>query len=358
MRILTAGYWNNNLGDDLFLKILSERYPNHDFYIIAGYKAYDTFASIRNIHQIQVPLFIKLLNHFHKQLNINSTELLGNFQLKTSEKFDAYCEIGGSLFMLPNNGMGEQFEVRKKMLENTNLPYFIIGSNFGPFSHQYQLKEYSKLFNQMSSITFRDRYSTNLFSALKNVSYAPDIAFNLDTNGYKSNENYTLISVINPETRFNSKESFQYYCLIQKIVENLRDRGEKIILMSFCDGEGDREAALNIKNNVGGKNISIYSHHKIEDSLRIISNAKQVVATRYHAMILSWLFGKPTFVLSYSDKINRVVQDIFPGQPLINIKNNLNDGEDLTLVFKIAPDLSKVRRKASRQFEALDNLLQ
>lgn len=32
MNILTSGYWNSNLGDDLFLKILSERYPSHNFF--------------------------------------------------------------------------------------------------------------------------------------------------------------------------------------------------------------------------------------------------------------------------------------------------------------------------------------
>lgn len=43
MRIFTAGYFMNNLGDDLFLKILLEKYPNCKFVIIAGHNYKNKF---------------------------------------------------------------------------------------------------------------------------------------------------------------------------------------------------------------------------------------------------------------------------------------------------------------------------
>lgn len=358
MRVFTSGYWNNNLGDDLFLKILSERYPNHQFYIMAGGRAFETLKVLKNVHQIHIPLYIKLLNHFHKQLNINPTKLLGRFQAKLSRKLDVYCELGGSLFILPTNGMGDMYDVRNSIVQNNNLPYFVIGSNFGPFYHQYQLNKYTELFEKMTAITFRDSYSYQLFPSLNNIAYAPDVVFNLDVSPYEIGEEYTLISIINPQNRFNADISDRYFSLMNKIINKLLDDGEKVVLMSFCDAEGDREAANKIKKNIDRENISIYSHHNIEQSLKVISHTKQVIATRYHSMILAWLFNKPTFVMSYSDKINQVIKDVFPSQPMVNIKQSIDTPLKANITFEKVPNLMKVRKQALHQFEELDKLLQ
>ena len=37
MKVLVDGYWNNNLGDDLFLKILVDSLPNNKYFIIRKY---------------------------------------------------------------------------------------------------------------------------------------------------------------------------------------------------------------------------------------------------------------------------------------------------------------------------------
>lgn len=358
MRVLTSGYWNNNLGDDLFLKILSERYPKHQFYIMAGGKGFETLKVLKNVHQIHIPFYIKLLNCFHKQLNVNPTKLLGSFQANLAKEFDAFCEIGGSLFILPSKGMGDMFDVRNLIIQDKNLPYFVIGSNFGPFYHKYQIKKYAELFERMTAITFRDTYSYQLFPSLNNITYAPDVVFNLDISPYETDEEYTLVSIINPRNRFNSQIADQYFSLMNKIVNELLDNNEKVVLMSFCDAEGDLEAANRIKNNINRKNISVYSHHNIEQSLEIISHAKQIIAARYHSMILAWLFHKPTFVMSYSNKINQVTNDVFPSQPMIDIKQSIGDFSKSSIAFAEAPNLTEVRKEALHQFEELDKLLQ
>ena len=55
MRNFVDGYWRKNLGDDLFLKILAERYPNNKFYILIDEEFYSVFDKFTNI----IPMFNK-----------------------------------------------------------------------------------------------------------------------------------------------------------------------------------------------------------------------------------------------------------------------------------------------------------
>src|SRR5699024_6862778 len=52
-----------------------------------------------------------------------------------------------------------------------------------------------------------------------------------------------------------------------------------------------------------------YDGH-IEQSLEIINGSSGMIATRFHSMILGWIFNKPVFPFVYSNKTLNVLNDL------------------------------------------------
>lgn len=50
--IPVLGYWHNNLGDDLFLKILADRYRTQKFCVFISESNYEPFKNIQNMKKI------------------------------------------------------------------------------------------------------------------------------------------------------------------------------------------------------------------------------------------------------------------------------------------------------------------
>ena len=98
--------------------------------------------------------------------------------------------------------------------------------------------------------------------------------------------------------------------------------------ISFCSGEGDEEAIEKLSNMIPNeyqKNISKYFYRgDLKEALEVIENSSAVVATRFHAMILGFAFGKKVLPISYSNKMVNVLNDIdFKGKyaTFSNFKN-------------------------------------
>ncbi len=97
MKIYVNAYLENNLGDDLFIKILTERYKKHKFYSITkGFKNYTK-------------------NNFKVYSNKYIFKVLKKFELEKylANKFDLVITIGGSMYQ-ENNDNNRDFSLRKK----------------------------------------------------------------------------------------------------------------------------------------------------------------------------------------------------------------------------------------------------
>ncbi|ASN05987.1 hypothetical protein [Virgibacillus necropolis] len=129
-KILVNAYFSQNLGDDLFLKVLFDRYPNVDWYLLTSNTKYNgIFKKYKNVSilkSMSVNFFgIRKIDAFHK---INKL-------LLKYKKYDALLNIGGSIFM---EGIGwEEALIKRRVLPDEfnrlKKKSFIIGANFGPF---------------------------------------------------------------------------------------------------------------------------------------------------------------------------------------------------------------------------------
>lgn len=131
------------IGDDLFAKIILERYKELEFvaYVEEGVIA-NVFKNLKNVQiRYRRPSSSKdnILNKLRVLTGIRfstgDTEVLSNIL-----EFDAVIEIGGSIFtMNSKRHTGFGYYLRRKK-RNVVKNYFVIGSNFGPFYAEKQRK--------------------------------------------------------------------------------------------------------------------------------------------------------------------------------------------------------------------------
>ncbi len=317
-QILVLGYWHRNLGDDLFLKILAERYSNTTFNIYINKENFRPFKTLVNVK----PVF----RYNSRTISRRAKNKLDNFLFKFGFvtlnsiqrellNYKQIVEIGGSIFIQPSTGFDSNYYLRKA-IGKSGIDYSILGCNFGPYSSEQQVQEYQKIFDESNWVSFRDSYSFQLFKNNNdNLHCFPDIVFGLDISPYCKSQDYHLISVIYPHSAKYREDYISW--LTTEITYIVKILNEKVVLMGFCAEEGDEKVADIIIERLGNDvrdNVKKAIHSNIEDSLNIISKAKKIIATRYHAMILAWVFHKPTFVISYSRKVDEVIHDIAPQQ--------------------------------------------
>ena len=134
---LVIGYMHANLGDDLFFKILFERYKNVKFYffppslLLEQYKK--TFKKNKNvIFYDQEEYYIRVKEDVNDDsIPINLFPMI----LERAKEVDFYINIGGSIFIQnPSWKEDDRFKIKEALGKK---PSFIIGCNFGPGNKEY-----------------------------------------------------------------------------------------------------------------------------------------------------------------------------------------------------------------------------
>ena len=173
MKIYVDAYLSKNLGDDLFINILTKRYPQHQFYAISkGEKGYNT----KNFKVYSNTYIFKILKKFQ-------------WEKYLANHYDTVVTIGGSMFM-------ERGDTNRDFSMGKNKRY-VLGINFGPYKTQEYYNNIYNMLSDVEDVCFRDKYSYNLFKELPNARQAADIVFSMDTSNIKiTNRKRAIISII------------------------------------------------------------------------------------------------------------------------------------------------------------------
>ncbi len=347
-KIFVMAYLRNNLGDDLFVLELINRYPNVKFYIdVVDMKFAEPFKNNSNV-----------------ELYINEKE---NFQKIDVDKYDGFVYIGGSIFMEGGkvyNLDEECFEFVKKCKEKEK-PFFYISSNYGPYNTKDYLELSKKNFENVTDICFRDKYSHELFKDIDTVRYAPDLLFSFETGKILKEKDTVGISVIDLEIRDDLKSKEEDY--IGFLVNNIKkylDINKKVYLFSFCKEEGDELAIEKILENLKEyKNYNnIYVVKYVGNTKEFLEQYKKMeymICQRFHSIILSYVFRQKYYIISYSKKICNVIKELNLCNEYIKLKdisyNVLINLEKFNSVNE--KKLEYIKEDAKKQFEKLDEFL-
>ena len=337
MKIYVDAYLAKNLGDDLFINILTKRYPQHKFYAISkGEKGYNT----KNFKVYSNTYIFKILKKFQ-------------WEKYLANHYDTVVTIGGSMFM-------ERGDTNRDFSMGKNKRY-VLGINFGPYKTQEYYNNIYNMLSDVEDVCFRDKYSYNLFKELPNARQAADIVFSMDTSNIKiTNRKRAIISIISPKDKIDEKYEEKYEEKMLELITFLIKKEYEICLMSFCKKENDEEEIEKIYNqipeNQKKKVEKYYYNGNIEEALNTIADSQLVVGGRFHANIIGLCLGKSILPVLYSDKTLHVLEDMQINTPIIDIRKleNFNiesiKDEDLTRHY----DIEKQKEDAQRHFEKLD----
>lgn len=372
--ILVKAYVANNVGDDLFLKILFERYPKTHFLLLGNKKNTKFLKRYSNIKVIIPPDYMLFNRIVLKILDFESTKNLANkfrdylwriFFKSISVKIDGYVIIGGSMFIESNeNEISLNDKTNLYATELIKKPKYIIGANFGPYKSNNYLNLYKEIFKKFNDICFREEFSSKLFINSIKTRYCADIVFQLKIPKIEKLPKSIGFSLIDLSRRDNLKKyENEYLKFIDHLIHHYDNLGYCIYLFSFCEVEGDEIAINRIMNilpiEIRKKvNIVLYKSN-IDIFIKTFGKMEIIISTRFHAMILGILFKQKIFPIIYSEKMSNVLSDIEYKGTSIEI-NNLNVSKIDLITKEIHNNrilVESLHKSAHNHFIELDKFL-
>ena len=363
VKVLTRAYLNENLGDDLFVYILCNRYPNIKFSIVGENQFSGITKEIANLKFISEDAkHNKIINKIYKSCQkIKGQKVCNRREIAMynilSRFYSENVFVTGSYFIQNP----EWFEMEDAKWYSSR-PH-ILGCNFGPYDDEKYFIEHKKQFAKCKEIGFRESYSYDMFKELSNVFCAPDLVFALDSTSIESDDNGEyIISVVNlakDNDEHLMKLQTKYVQLLVDIISELRKKNQKVTLMSFCSRQGDDEVIEEVLSKLDspeGVSTFYYAQQGIVKSLEKIKGCKGIVASRYHAMILGFLFDKDVLPVSYSKKMNNVLEDLKYDGTVLNVSDVMPKNTDVSDLFgKLDKTmLNETVEKTQQHFKMLD----
>lgn len=356
-KIFLYAYTEKNLGDDLFIKYITERYPKCKFYIWGNGQNdfYERYSNLKIIDEN--PSIYKFLKNIH-------VSLAAKYKNYLIMRCNALVYIGGSIFIEYDNWRTIKtwwdYMVKK-------IPLFVLGANFGPYKDQDYKDEMNKVFLQCKDVCFRDQYSYELFENDK-IRYAPDILFGYHMPIGKEKQKKVFVSVIDCNRKnegWNKLSVFtdQYEEFLFHQCQEYIEKGYKIVLSSFCQGEGDEEAAnrlhQKIRSEYKDQNIvekAYYCGENQQEILEQLATSEIVIATRFHAVVLGLISQCKVLPVLYSNKTKNILQDLKINENVADIRK-IDMCENYNVIQLNEKQIGRLRENSEKHFEKLDGYI-
>lgn len=344
-----------NYGDDAFVWMLANRYPNILFIISGSKNNLKAFKDAKNIIVRNNNKILLKINKIIKKLT--QKDFLYYLQ---AYKCKICLTIGGSIFIEPPQKNLHTYLRDKKCKFYPKKKNVILGANFGPYQSALFVDFFKNEFQRYNLVTFRDRKSYEIFKTIDSVKYAPDILFGLqslykEVDSPQYTKEYVVISVINA-----TDDKKLYIDKVVEIIHYYMSMNLRCVLLSLCHNQGDYDLCNIINEKSGGKAEILDYDGNIQIVMQCIKKAKYVIGSRFHAIITSLVFEVPCLPVIYSDKTSNMLNDIgFNG-----IRCHINDLKEMSLETidfnrrkNYIVDLEKVKEESKGHFEEFDKCL-
>lgn len=334
MKVFIEAYLFGNLGDDLFVDILTERYPDTEFVAVSHfYKSESGHMKVYNDRLLSKIFSPKTLQRI------------------CSKKCEIVISIGGSMYI---EGISEESAVPE-----LGKKFYIIGANFGPYRSREYVEKHRNIFTRAEDVCFREDFSYQLFREITNVRKAPDIVFSCKSLPDRCSKKHRVVmSVIDCREELEVFRE-RYHLKMAEMAEEFVHRGYEVCFMSFCQVQGD-ERAVNRIRELCKVNTEMYFYRgNRREALQILSDCEIVVGTRFHANVLGFLFHKIVFPIIYSEKTSHMLNDLgFQGKRISLDEIDKFEPKNITeqdLQYRL--ETGELREQAEEQFLKLDKVL-
>lgn len=345
-----------NLGDDLLVRILASRY--HNKFKVSRQAKQRTFQDVDNIDSST-----NIVQDYCRRIKHRALRKVGRIRINLdTRRSDLVVYVGGSIFIESDNLSRWDRELR--FYKSLKIPYYIIGSNIGPYKSPEFLSIVKEIVAGSRDTCLRDTPSYDLVKEFSSARLATDIAFAFDSSLFEvKRDKLAIFSLIDAERRFGTEISEKYESDICRMTESLVSEGYKVVYMSFCKREGDEDVNYRVLSSLEPRvrnEVKTFNYDgNFTSAMSLLASSELIVASRFHASIIGFVFGKKVLPMAYSNKTINVLKDIGFHGPVIDIRE-INQFDSASVDFGSIPvfDVTEQRMKAERQFEKLDEVLE
>ena len=329
-----------NIGDDLFVRTVCERYPHVQF-TISSDANYGTLSKINNLsfsRRLKWWTFFTSLEPRTTIRKIAKTIGESTLKLLLGKRAVALFIVGNAFKNFTYRGKYQSEWIRKRL--QLAKKFYLISTNFGPYNDSRWKDDFEEIFPQMTDVCFRDEYSYQLFAHLSNTRFAPDAILTLGEQQINDNHpKNVIISLIDCALNARSKElrraAESYESTMVEVAQKFLAEGYRVTFLNSNTNQ-DRPACDRIISNIGSANVDVVDYNGDLDVIfDLYRNSSCVVATRLHTIILAWLHRLPVVPIVYDIKVENLLNSYHFSADRFDVKNLDNvSGEDIFEAMK------------------------
>ena len=301
MNILLEAYLSKNFGDDLFITLLTMHYKDHTFYLLKNGNCSfaGTVGKETRIHLISQ-------EEAHQRL----------------DEFDAYVLVGGDFYHPHSDYTGRM--KRAEAIKKKGGSVLILGASLYKDYPEDRESVVGRFFEAADIITFRDSisYAQCLQMAPEASAFLScDMAFTLVSKYKRKNSSSKPCSNLGISVRRKmdaTEEEYETYCklIAEIVVGHLNaDADHCVSLLSLSTSDfDDRDTADKIINMIPGDlagRVRMLDYSRdVFGYIEQIDACDAIVSTRFHALCMALILGKPFFPINYEAKVENLLMDL------------------------------------------------
>lgn len=173
------------------------------------------------------------------------------------------------------------------------------------------------------------------------------------------------MTLINLGIRNSLKHKEQeHISFINNNISSYLSQEKQVFLFSFCQHEGDEEMLQKIYKTrpndfKDGKISTVKYRGNIIDFLNLYQQMEYMLCERFHSLVLSYALKQRFYVISYSKKIDNVIEELNLGTKFTKFEDinshSLLSLSDFSQVDEI--NLRTLHQQSQKQFAKLDEFL-
>lgn len=346
-KVAVYAYCANNLGDDLFITMLLDRYPETQFDFFAG--------TDRDLATIKGRANARIIDYAYFK--------------RHKRDYDLFLVLGGSMFQeIPGwTRLWLSYARRFVQCKAANVPIAVVGASFGPaFSLTFRFA-FAGLFGLCAWISFRDQQSLAAIPWRRHVNWYPDLAFAYEIPQATSDGSIVGLSVMrlgtSPHRQAAARAS--YARLIEEITSF---RPMRLFSFQESDAISDVEeiyAVLRMVPSACKSHVEVvkYDPTQLKEFLTAFSECSTFISTRFHSMVLAILARQELYILAYHEKIPNTLSSIGADFPMFDAEKLALSVDDIRCLLQSGDlasgqlDITPLSRGAQKHFTLLDRLL-